>query len=156
MNLAMSSGGRSLVARADAVVPLPADRLWALAKRTATQLYLSRQGFSYGADLPEVRHEGYTGSHRLRLFGVVPAWTHTQRFERVSDEDREIVVRERGGPYRRWDHSMRIEPLTDGSCRFVDAIEVEAGPLTPVVWVAAALLCRSRMRRLRELARVLA
>lgn len=147
---------KALIAHAQVDVPLPAEEVWALTKKTATQLYLSRQGFAYSGALPAIREEGYEGTHRLRLFGVVPAWTHWQRFERVDDREREIFVRERGGPYRAWNHRMRVEPSGDRSCRFHDAIEVEAGPLTPLVWLAARALCRSRMRRLRELARMLA
>jgi hypothetical protein len=143
-------------ARAEAEIALSAEQVWSLSKKTATQLYLSRQAFAYSADLPAVRDQGYEGSYRLRLFGLIPAWTHHQRFERVDDRRREMVVRERGGPYRVWNHRMRVEPTGDRSCRFHDVIEVEAGPLTPLVWLAAQTLCRSRMRRLRELARVLA
>jgi hypothetical protein len=147
---------RRLVARAEVDLPLSADEVWRLAKKTATQLYLSRQAFAYSGHLPEVREQGYEASYRLRLFGIVPAWRHAQRFERVDDAKRELFVRERGGPYRVWNHSMRVQPEGPAACRFFDAIEVEAGPLTPLVWLAATLLCRSRMRRLEELARVLA
>lgn len=146
---------KRLVARAEAELPLPVEDVWALAKKTAMQLYLSRQAFAYSADLPKVREQGYEASYRLRLFGVLPAWRHWQRFERVDDHEHEIVVRERGGPYRVWNHRMRVEDRGVRGCRFVDAIEVEAGLLTPLVWLAARMLCRSRMRRLRELARVL-
>lgn len=146
---------RPLVAGAEAELPLSADAVWELTKKTATQLYLSRQGFTYSGDLPAVREEGYEGAFRVRLFGILPAWRHHQRFERVDDQERELFVREHGGPYRRWDHDMRVEPAGEGRCCFLDTIEVEAGLLTPVVWLAASMLCRSRMRRLRDLARVL-
>jgi len=147
---------RPLVACAEAQLPLSADEVWSLAKKTATQLYLSRQGFAYSAELPVVREQGYEAAHRLRLFGILPAWMHRQRFERVDEREREIFVREQGGPYRVWNHRMRVEPAGDRRCRFLDTIEVEAGLLTPLVWLAAMMLCRSRMRRLRELAEVLA
>ncbi len=145
-----------MLAQAKAEVPLPAARVWQLAKKTATQLYLSRSGFNYAAELPAVRDEGYEGEYRIRLLGFFPAWTHRQRFDRVDDASYEILVRESGGPYRVWDHSMRIEQVGPTQCVFIDTIEVEAGFLTPLVWLAARLLCRSRMRRLVELARVLA
>jgi hypothetical protein len=147
-----------MIARAEAHLPLPADEVWRLAKRTATQLYLSRRAFAYSEQLPPVRGEGYEAEQRLRLLGVIPAWRHRQRFERVDDDRREIVVRESGAPYRLWDHRMRVEPTGPGTCRFLDSIEVE-GRLrlaTPVLWLAATRLCASRMRRLGELARILA
>jgi hypothetical protein len=145
-----------MLARAEADLPLPAEEVWGLAKKTATQLYLSRRAFAYSAELPAVRHEGYEAEYRLRLLGVIPAWRHRQRFERVDDDRREIVVRESGGPYVVWDHRMRVESTGPGSCRFRDSIEVEGrlALLTPVLWLAASRLCASRMRRLAELARV--
>lgn len=147
-----------MLAQAEAHVPLPADAVWELAKKTATQLYLSSEGFAYDTDLPPVRQEGYVGEYRVRLLGVIPAWRHWQRFERVDDDGRELFVCERGAPYRVWNHRMRVEPCNPRSCRFVDSIEVEGRPavITPLVWLAARHLCRSRMRRLEELGRVIA
>lgn len=67
-------------------------------------------------------------------------------------------MRERGTPYRQWDHRMSVVELGGTSCRFVDSIEVVGRPaaLTPLVWAAAQQLCRSRMKRLIELGRVIA
>jgi hypothetical protein len=49
---------------------------------------------------------------------------------------------------------MRVMPQADSS-RFVDSMEVRAGALTPMVWLGAFVLCRSRMRRLRRLITIL-
>ena len=112
--------------------------------------------FAYADDLPEIRDEGYAVETRVKLLGFIPAWKHQQRFVRVDDETREMLVKERAAPYDVWDHLMRVEALGETQCRFVDQIEVAAGPVTPVVWASASLLCRIRMRRLAELARVVA
>jgi hypothetical protein len=153
---ARSATVRSKVAAATAEVSLPAEELWRLARRTATQLYLSGGVFRYAGTLPAIREQRYEGENRVLLFGSIPAWKHWQRFECVDDRDLHMLVRERGGPYRVWNHEMRVEAIGRRRSRFLDSIEVEAGPLTPVVWAGAAILCHSRMRRLRELARVLA
>jgi hypothetical protein len=144
-----------MLARAEVELPLAAEAVWQLAKKTATQLYLSRQAFTAADDLPAIRAEGYEGAYRVRLLGVIPAWTHHQRVERLDDRRRELVFEEWGGPYRRWTHCMAVEEIDAGRCRFRDSIEVSAGLLTPVVWLAARSLCRSRMRRLRELGALL-
>lgn len=89
-----------MLAESQAELPLPAEQVWQLAKMTTTQLYLSRRGFAYAAELPRVRQEGYEGEHRVRLFGLIPAWTHRQRFDRVDEVEHEILVRESGSPYR--------------------------------------------------------
>jgi hypothetical protein len=145
-----------VIARSTAELPIPADLAWRIARKTSGQLYLNRFIFAYADDLPEIRNEGYTVETRVKLLGFIPAWKHQQRFARVDDETREILVRERAAPYDVWDHLMQVNALGEARCRFVDQIEVGAGPLTPVVWASAWLLCRIRMRRLAELARVLA
>jgi hypothetical protein len=125
-------------------------------RKTSGQLYLNRLIFAYADDLPEIRGEGYTVETRVKLLGLLPAWKHHQRFARVDDEKREMLVAERAAPYEVWDHLMRVDALGDVRCRFVDQIDVAAGVFTPIVWAAASLLCRIRMRRLSELARLLA
>jgi hypothetical protein len=144
-----------VIARSTTDLPIPADLAWRIARKTSGQLYLNRLIFAYADDLPEIRSEGYTVETRVKLMGFIPAWKHHQRFARIDDEKREMLVQERAGLYDVWDHLMRVEPLGDTRCRFLDQIEVAAGPLTPVVWASAAVLCAIRMRRLRELARVL-
>jgi len=105
--------------------------------------------------MPPVRDEGYEATHRVMLFGRVPAWRHWQRFERVDDSEMTMLLRERGGPYRTWNHHMVVESSAGEGCRYRESIEVEAGVVTPLVWLAAHLLCRMRARRLSALAQVL-
>jgi hypothetical protein len=144
-----------MTARATAELPISADAAWGLVMKTATQLYLSRGFFSYSDELPEHREEGFEMETRLKLFGKLPVWKHWQRFERVDHERREQLIDERGAPYRRWEHWMRVEPR-DGGCLYVDQFDVDAGVFTPVVWLFARRLAEARVRRFRELAQVLA
>jgi hypothetical protein len=52
---------------------------------------------------------------------------------------------------RRWDHLIRVEPADGGRTRYSDTIEVEAGALTPLVWLFAKLFYRHRQRRWRTI-----
>jgi len=54
---------------------------------------------------------------------------------------------------RRWDHRIRIEPTADGRTRYVDRVDLEAGVLTPLVWLFAQIFFRHRQRRWRRLVR---
>ena len=47
----------------------------------------------------------------------------------------------------RWDHRVREPPLGEGRCRYFDEVEIEAGPLTAVVWLFARWFYRHRQRR---------
>lgn len=143
--------------RSSSDLVIPQELAWTLLNRTAVQLYLSRGFFSYGEvdELPSRREEGYEADLRLKLFGWLPLWVHHQRFTRVNAEQHEILVEERGGPYGRWNHLMRVVAVPGGRSTYVDEIEVGAGWRTPPVGLFAYALCRKRAARLEELAKLL-
>jgi hypothetical protein len=87
------------------------------------------------------------------LFHVIPFARWTIQVARVDPATRTIATREGGGVIRRWNHTLHVEPSPEGGCRYVDVIEVEAGPLTPAAAAVAGIIFRYRQRRLRKLAR---
>jgi hypothetical protein len=100
-------------------------------------------------------HEGEEHVGWLLLGGVVPVSRHRLRVERLDDHARLLRSDEGGGLVRSWSHDIVVEPLDDGRCRYTDRIEIDAGPLTPLVWAFAEGFYRVRQRRWRELARIL-
>lgn len=144
------------LARAAIELPIDTERAWSLLTKTAVQMHLSRGFFTYGDQLPAHRAEGFEAASRLKLLGVLPAWVHHQRFARVDDQDHELLVEEWGGPYRTWNHLMRLDALSADCCRFVDQIEIDAGTITPLVWLFARSLCRRRTKRMVTVSRLLA
>lgn len=93
-------------------------------------------------------------SARIWWLGVIPSWRHRLRVTAI--EATELRTTERGGPLRRWDHTLTFEPRGPRACRYTDTIELDAGLATPIAWCRAQLLFRWRQRRWRQLARVLA
>jgi hypothetical protein len=91
---------------------------------------------------------------RLWIFGVVPlgrqtidlSWTHRSR------ENLELRDNGRGGLISRWDHRITIRPAGEGTL-YTDRVEVQAGPLTPLVWAFAWIFFRHRHRRWQRLVR---
>ena len=57
---------------------------------------------------------------------------------------------------RSWRHEITTTPLGDNQCQYVDRIDIDAGPMTPVVAAFAAVFYRYRQRRWRSLAPLLA
>jgi hypothetical protein len=110
------------------------------------------------APFPEAWSQG-TYRCRSRLFGLVPTGTRRIVLERVDPARREIQSRESDPLVRRWDHLIRLAPADpadpDGPTLYTDTIDIEAGALTPLVWLFAALFYRHRQRRWRSLARTL-
>jgi hypothetical protein len=87
------------------------------------------------------------------LFHLLPM--HRHRIEVVDVDPVAGVVgsEERGGVLRRWDHALRVIPLSDERSRYSDTIAIEAGRLTGVVAAGATVLSRCRQARWRRLAR---
>jgi len=77
-------------------------------------------------------------------------------WERIDQEKREIQTREYDAMIRRWDHRLHFEPAGDNKCRYTDDIEIQAGVLTPLVWLWAEWFYRHRQKRWRRVAQRLA
>lgn len=103
------------------------------------------------AEFPPRWTEGATIECGLLLFNVVPLGVRRLCFESIDDRLREIQTRESDPVVRRWDHLIRVEPADGGRTRYSDTIEVEAGALTPLVWLFAKLFYRYRQRRWRAI-----
>jgi hypothetical protein len=133
----------------------PADRVWAQVKRPATVRHVSKGllGLRVAGGLPDRFTRGDTLRARLLLFHAVPLWRHELQVVRVDDRDLVAETHEHGGPIRRWDHRIEVEQSLGPRSRYTDRVEIEAGVLTPLVWVGAKLLFAYRRARWRRLAR---
>ncbi len=105
---------------------------------------------------PERWTEGTTIRCRSYLFGFIPLGTRTLRFDRVDAFSREIRTHETDPLVRTWNHCICVAQRDDGSTLYSDSIKIEAGPLTPLVWLFAQGFYRHRQRRWRRIARRLA
>ncbi|MEO1062922.1 MAG: hypothetical protein AAFZ07_16040 [Actinomycetota bacterium] len=90
------------------------------------------------------------------LLRVLPFSRHRLAVRVVDDERRVLATEEGGGLLRRWDHVITVEDEDDGRTRYTDRIDIDAGPLTPVVVAYASAFYRYRQRRWRGLAPLLA
>jgi ligand-binding SRPBCC domain-containing protein len=81
---------------------------------------------------PEQIETGTLIAYRLRLHGVPVRWV--SRIEEW-DPGREFVDVQIRGPYRRWHHRHRFEPI-DGGTKVTDRVEYELpfGPLGELAW----------------------
>jgi hypothetical protein len=131
-----------------------ADRVWGLLLRKDTLLYITRGMMGYaGTDRwpATLFSPGMTVTTRVRLFGWGPASPHEVRVVRVDESGREVETAEGGGLVRVWNHRMRVEPVSAAECRYTDCVELQAGLITPLVWLFAAAYYRYRQRRWRRL-----
>ena len=87
------------------------------------------------------------------LFHVIPVARWTIEVVTVDPVTQTIATCEGGGIIRRWNHTLHAEPSPGGGCRYVDVIDLDAGPFTPVTAAVVAVIFRYRQRRLKRLAR---
>lgn len=98
---------------------------------------------------------GASVSGWIFLLGVVPMSRHTITVVALDHDERRLATHEHGGLVRRWDHTIQVTPEGDHACRYVDSIEIDAGPVTPFVAAFAHVFFLYRQRRWRRLAPVL-
>lgn len=108
------------------------------------------------AKLPDEWSEGkyLVGMH---LFGLIPMgrqWIVTS-YDRHDETpgSRTYQVRDNGsgGLTSKWDHMITIQETPKGLTCYTDTVDIEAGPLTPAVWLFAHFFYRHRQRRWRKL-----
>lgn len=136
------------------VLDAPAKKVWALVKRSDTFFYVVRGFFCVDTKdpIPDIFEEGMSGTMRVRLFHIIPSlWPHHLRAEKVDDERMELQSRESEGPIRKWDHNIKVTPISDHRCEYTDTIDIDAGRATFLVVAFADLLFHYRHSRWRKL-----
>ena len=136
----------------------PAEQIWALMQRKETLLYVCRGllGMPGAKAWPAEWRPGEEVQTRLWFMHVVPGWQHHIRVDAINGEQREMRTEENGGIVRSLHHRLSVEPLPGGHSRYSDALQIDAGGLTLLVWVLAQPFYRYRQARWRGLARVIA
>ncbi|MGW4633503.1 hypothetical protein [Nocardia sp. NPDC004415] len=136
-------------------LPTSADRVWRAMLAPATFLYVCRGlfGIPMLAGRVEPLRAGERGTAWLWVFHVLPLYRHTIEVIDVDEAAGTIRTHEHGGAVKTWNHTLAVEPLTEGRCRYTDTIEIEAGPATAVVALVASGIFRYRQRRWRRLVR---
>jgi len=131
--------------------------VWDAIQQPGTFRYVTRGVLGFpalrGREAAVEQGESVTGW--LLLFHVLPLHRHTIRIVRLDPEDRTMETEEGGGVLHRWHHRLRAEPLPDGTTRYSDTVDIDAGRLTGVVATTSTWLYRYRQRRWQRLVRTL-
>lgn len=136
-------------------LPTTADVVWQAMKHPTSFLYVARGLFGIPALAGRTTpfREGERGTAWLLAFHVLPTWRHTIHLAELDEATRTMRSREHGGVLRSWQHTLHVEPAGEGRCRYSDTVEIDAGPLTPLVARVSVLIFRYRQRRWRRLVR---
>ena len=105
-------------------------------------------------ELPE---QWKTGKYLVRLFvlGFIPFGKHSVVISIPGTATPDTCFQMRDNGYgdviTKWDHLVTIQKSTDSAALYTDEVVVEAGVLTPLVWMFASLFYRYRQARWRKL-----
>jgi len=136
------------------------ERVWDAVRRPVTLRYVAAPLLTFEPlDPPRLPEEWADEEYvvRLRLFGVVPLGTQTVRptVERADGTPgRQFYHLRDAGSGRlasTWDHHITLRETPDGKTVYTDSVIVDAGVLTPLVWLFAVVFYRYRQHRWRRL-----
>lgn len=137
----------------ETILPTDADQVWAAMQYPTTFLYVCRGLFGMpalaGRSTP--MRVGERGTGWLFAFHLIPAYRHTLEVRSIDEQTRTITTHEHGGVLRTWNHTLHVEALGDSTCRYSDTVDIDAGPLTPIMVRIARGIYRYRHRRWHKL-----
>jgi hypothetical protein len=140
----------------------PAEKIWQEVRGPRAFQYVCAPLLTFRPVQPPTLPEQWAQESylvRMYLLGVLPLGS---QWIRVSYPPADLTPGRRrfqlhddgsGGLCKKWDHWITIEEIPGGRTRYSDRIDIEAGWLTPLVWLAGCLLFRWRQRRCRRLVR---
>lgn len=131
------------------------DDVWQAMLLPATFVYVCRGLFGVPAlaGRTEPLHAGERGTGWLIAFHVFPAYRHTIEVLSVDQSSHTVRTHEYGGVIDSWNHTLHVESVGPGRCRYSDTIEIDAGRLTGLVTLVARGIFRYRHRRWHKLIR---
>jgi hypothetical protein len=140
------------------IIPAPAELVWHHLGRPALLVHVAGPILSFTPEKPPFWPERWAEgdySAQMRLLGLLPLGRQTVGLRRGREEGWPRTIRDDGSGtlVRRWDHLITVEPDGPGRTRYRDTVDIEAGLLTPFIWLFAQLFYRHRQRRWRALAR---
>lgn len=128
-----------------------ADHMWQELQKVSSLMQIASPVLTFkpqqGQHLPATWQVGH--NYALDLFGfyIVPLGKHYIHIKQIDGQRREMFTNEHGALTKIWNHRIRVESLNESAVHYTDEIEIDAGILTPLIWVFAQLFYRHRQRR---------
>ncbi|WP_101067654.1 hypothetical protein [Roseovarius salinarum] len=137
----------------------PIADVWEALQRPATLAWVSRGWLAFRPIDPPALPARWPRSGdftvALAAFGMVPIGRQVMGVRRpdVAPPRRALRDKGHGTLVRVWDHIIELTPQGETATRYTDRVRIEAGWLTPLVWLWARGFYAHRQRRWHELVR---
>lgn len=141
----------------DTIIPAPAETIWHHLGRPALLVHVAAPILRFRPiDPPEWPERWAEGDYSaaMRFLGILPLGRQTVGLRRGAETGWPRTVRDdgHGTLVKRWDHLITIAPDGPSQTRYRDTVDIEAGLMTPFIWLFAQFFYRHRQRRWRALA----
>ena len=148
-----------MIARIATIFPTDATLFREIIRRPASLAYVSApllyfQLLEDGEDEDWLAEEWVVGREyalQLFLWRWIPLGRHWITLVEVDLAANTIRSHERGTLAPVWKHTIQFMPVGENQLYYSDEIEIQAGPVTPLVWLFAHIFYRHRQRRWRKL-----
>ena len=90
---------------------------------------------------------------KLYLLKFIPLGEHRITLVNIDKDENRIISHENGQLATVWNHVISFREIEPGTVYYTDEIEIQAGFLTPAIWLFAHLFYRHRQRRWKKLLR---
>ncbi len=135
-----------------------AERAWQEVQTTRLLEYVTRSLLVFEPIEPQVWPKTWQEDKyfvRMKFLGIVPfgqQWIDISILD-TSAEKQVYQIRDNGHGdlVNKWDHLIIIEEIPTGKTKYTDRLELEAGILTPLVWLYANIFYRHRQKRWQKL-----
>jgi hypothetical protein len=84
---------------------------------------------------------------KLYFLKFIPLGRHIIRLVKIDKDQNTISSRESGLLAPVWNHNISFQEVAPGALSYTDEIEIQAGWLTPLIWLFAHVFYRHRQRR---------
>lgn len=128
--------------------------VWDLTERSSTLVKIAWPMVRFvpaNDPFPEKWIEGAAIYLRSYIFGLIPVGTRRIFFEKIDKSSMQLQSRESDPLTKQWDHLISVVPINETSCIYSDEVEIDAGVLTPLVWLWANWFYRHRQSRWNKL-----
>ena len=139
-------------------LPCSANAAWAAVQRRTLLEYVTHPLLKFmPLELEALSERFREGLYELKLYllGFLPLGRHTIRVVSVDPSRYELITEESGTLVKIWNHRLTLRTDARGRTLYSDALSLDAGRLTPVLWAFAQTFYRYRQLRWRGLARTL-
>lgn len=142
--------------RLTTVLDCPKERVWQEVQTARLLEYIAAPLVRFEplqpARLPETWDEGEY-LVRMKIFGLFSFGKQWIVISKPQAEDGSYRIRDNGyGDHiTKWDHWITIQDAHEGKTLYTDQVDIDAGLLTPIIWLFSQVFYRHRQKRWREL-----